>query len=97
MKKYIFPILVATIFLAGSIQTAVAQDIAFVNSAAILADLPAVKQAEDDSARTNTSDESVLVLERPTQEAAKALADSTMKSEPTDSASGFNRDPNASP
>ncbi|MCW5521128.1 OmpH family outer membrane protein [Aureitalea sp. L0-47] len=48
MKKYIFPILVATILLAGSIQTAVAQDIAFVNSAAILSELPAVKQAEEE-------------------------------------------------
>jgi outer membrane protein len=48
MKKYILPILVATIFLAGSIQTVMAQDIAFVNSAAILAELPAVKQAESE-------------------------------------------------
>lgn len=48
MKKYIFPILVAAIMLSGSIQTTMAQDIAYVNSAAILAELPAVKQADDE-------------------------------------------------
>ena len=41
-----------------------------------------VKPEEEDSPRTSKSDESVLVLERTTQEAAQALASSTTHSEP---------------